>query len=107
MHDWDSASCVQILSALVPAMARDSRVLIAEMIVPEHDGERTVDDMTVYWMDHIMFSNFGGRERTRRDFEALFEEAGLELVRVWRGEVGAQTVLEARLRGAGKGGEEF
>ncbi|KAL1999484.1 hypothetical protein VTN02DRAFT_4451 [Thermoascus thermophilus] len=97
-HGWTDAHCVQILERIVPAMASDSRVLIAEMVVPEYGSERPgdVEDMTCYWMDHAMLA-LGGRERTEGDWRRLLRSAGLRLVKIWRSPASSQTVLEARL----------
>jgi len=79
-------------------MAKDSKLLIAEMVVPEEQSEMKDDgDMTVFWMDHGMMT-FRGRERTRKDWEGLLEGAGLRLVRVWGADVRTQAVLEAELK---------
>lgn len=98
LHNWTDEHCAKILKAIVPAMAPDSRVLIGEMVVPEYNSVRPggVEDMAPYWMDHNMFA-FGGRERTKSDFEKVFAEAGLKLVKVWQSEASSQAVLEARL----------
>lgn len=98
LHNWTDAHCIKILKSVVPAMALDSRVLIGEMIVPEYGSERPggVEDMAPYWMDHNMFA-FGGRERTKTEFENLFAAAGLKLVKVWPSEALSQAVLEGRL----------
>lgn len=79
-------------------MASDSRILIGEMVVPEFNSVRPggVEDMAPYWMDHNMFA-FGGRERTKSDFEKLFTASGLKLVKVWQSEASSQAVLEAKL----------
>lgn len=79
-------------------MAPDSRVLVGEMVVPEYNSVRPggVEDMAPYWMDHNMFA-FGGRERTKSDFEKLFAASGLKLVKVWQSEASSQAVLEVRL----------
>jgi hypothetical protein len=79
-------------------MAPDSRVLIGEMVVPEFNSVRPggVEDMAPYWMDHNMFA-FGGRERTKSDFEKLFMASGLKLVKIWQSEASSQSVLEAKL----------
>jgi hypothetical protein len=105
LHNWTDALVLKILKAIIPAMAKDSRLLIAEMVVPEAENEsggkeknKDDGDMTVYWMDHVMMT-FGGRERTRTDWERLLEEVGLTLVRVWDADVGTQAVLEAELMG--------
>ncbi|KAL1977238.1 hypothetical protein VTN31DRAFT_97 [Thermomyces dupontii] len=98
LHNWTDAHCIQILKSIVPAMAPDSRVLIGEMVVPEYGSERPggVEDMAPYWMDHNMFA-FGGRERTKSDWEKLVAEAGLKLHKIWHSEASSQAVLEARL----------
>lgn len=98
LHNWTDEHCTKILKAIVPAMAPDSRVLVGEMVVPEYNSVRPggVEDMAPYWMDHNMFA-FGGRERTRSDFEKLFVDSGLRLVKVWQSEASSQAVLEARL----------
>ncbi|OKL61648.1 hypothetical protein UA08_03435 [Talaromyces atroroseus] len=99
LHNWTDEHCAKILKAIVPAMASDSRVLIGEMVVPEYNSVRPggVEDMAPYWMDHNMFA-FGGRERTRSDFERLVTESGLKLVKVWQSEASSQAVLEARMK---------
>ncbi|EED22086.1 O-methyltransferase [Talaromyces stipitatus ATCC 10500] len=98
IHNWTDEHSIQILKVIVPSMAPDSRVLIGEMVVPEYNSIRPggVEDMAPYWMDHNMFA-FGGRERTKSDFEKLFAASGLKLVKVWQSEASSQAVLEARL----------
>ncbi|KAI9800584.1 MAG: hypothetical protein M1833_003242 [Piccolia ochrophora] len=97
MHNWPDAECRKILQNIVPAMAPDSRVLIAEMVVP--DNVESVD-LTVYWMDLTMLL-MGGKERTEKDWSALLDSAGLKLLKIWRSSAGAQTVLEACLKNDG------
>jgi hypothetical protein len=54
-------------------------------------------DKTVYWMDLCMLI-IGGKERSENEFSALLDSAGLKLVKIWRGKVGSQTVIECRLK---------
>jgi hypothetical protein len=98
LHNWTDERCIQILKSIVPSMAPDSRVLIGEMVVPEYGSERPggVEDMAPYWMDHNMFA-FGGRERTKTDWENLVAVAGLNLVKIWPSKASSQAVLEARV----------
>jgi hypothetical protein len=94
MHNWQDAECRKILQNIAAAMAPDSRLLIAEMVVPEKpEGV----DKTVYWMDLCMLI-IGGKERSENEFSALLDSAGLKLVKIWRGKVGSQTVIECRLK---------
>ena len=78
LHDWPRAECIKILKHIVEAMADDSKVLVADTAVPDRIQ---LEDNYVYTLD-IMMMMFGGCERTRGDWTALFEESGLELVRV-------------------------
>ncbi|KAI9814557.1 MAG: hypothetical protein M1827_003112 [Pycnora praestabilis] len=98
MHNWPDDVCQKILSNTAMSMASDSRLLIAEMVVPERTGG---GDMTAYWMDFAMLV-IGGRERSEKDFRDLLDAAGLELVKIWPSAIGPQTVIEARLKGESK-----
>ncbi|KAL8824799.1 MAG: hypothetical protein Q9191_004810 [Dirinaria sp. TL-2023a] len=77
MHDWPDASAAKILQHLKAAMNADSKILIDEVVLPE---------MNVHWhaamADICMGFAFGGKERTRRQWEDLVEEAGLRLEQV-------------------------
>jgi hypothetical protein len=75
-------------------MAPDSRLLIAEMVVPPMPEGI---DKTAYWMDFCMLI-IGGKERSEKEFSNLLDSAGLKLVKIWRSEVGNQTVIECRLK---------
>lgn len=73
-------------------MADDSRVLIAEILIPDRVQD---EDSYAYTVD-ISMMMFAGQERTRRDWEELFGAVGLELVNIWTKEGTAQSVVEAR-----------
>jgi hypothetical protein len=75
-------------------MAPDSRLLIAEMVVPPTPEGI---DKTAYWMDLCMLI-IGGKERSEKEFSNLLDSASLKLVKIWRSEVGSQTVIECRLK---------
>jgi hypothetical protein len=83
-----------ILSQLAKAMKPDSLVLIADMVMPARVGEA---DLPAATMDNIVFV-LGGKERTEESFRVVLDEAGLELVKVWRPNVGAGALVEARLK---------
>jgi hypothetical protein len=94
MHDYADAVCVDILSHIAKAMVPDSRVLVCEMVIPERVGEA---DFAAAVLDMCVFT-MGGKERTERGFEALFEAAGLELVRTWRVAGVPGACVEGRLK---------
>lgn len=77
LHDWPDAQCVRILANCRKAMAPRGRVLVVDTVIPT--GNRP------HWgkmLDINMLVITGGRERTRDEFRALFEAAGLRLARV-------------------------
>lgn len=82
-----------ILKRLADAMKPDSRVLIAEMVVPSHCKEA---DVPAAWMDLTMMV-VGGKERTEENWQQLLSSAGLKIAKIWRAPVGPQAVIEAHL----------
>jgi demethylsterigmatocystin 6-O-methyltransferase len=77
MHDWPDVECVTILSNLAEAMDGDSRILMDEVVLP---------DVNVPWQaamqDISMTIQFGGKERTRSEWDGLIERSGLKVVDV-------------------------
>lgn len=39
-----------------------------------------------------------GKEKTKMEFERILDAAGLELVKIWPFQIGAQSMVEARLK---------
>lgn len=71
LHDWNDEECVQILSNMHRAAARDAKVFIAEYIVP--------DPATPHFaklFDIHMMCWGTGRERTSDEYAALLNQAG-------------------------------
>lgn len=78
LHDWNEASCLQILGAIRRAMTADGRLLVVEMVIPP-GNEFHPSKLT----DMIMLSfTPGGCERTAAEYAALFAKAGFALARV-------------------------
>lgn len=74
-------------------MHRDrSRLLIHDMIIP-HVGA----NMTHAWCDLSVMA-IGGIERTEKEFLHLLDNAGLELVKVWKSTGDKMGIVEARLK---------
>ena len=80
MHDWQDADAALILKNIVPAMAKDSKILVSDMALPEPITER---DSGAVWLD-IMMLAIGGKERTKTDWEGLGKQAGLVCKKVWQ-----------------------
>ena len=78
LHDWDDERCVTILRTCRAAMDDAARLIIVELILPER-MTATAPMLSAALLDLIMLAYAGGRERTRAEFEALLDQAGLRL----------------------------
>lgn len=77
LHDWSDEDCVQILSNIHDAAPEDGRLFVRERIVSADDPDPATVDMDIW-----MMLETGGQERTRAEFEDLFEQAGWEVENV-------------------------
>jgi O-methyltransferase domain len=77
VHDWDRPRALAILRSCRQAMKKTSRLLLVETIIPEgnelHLGK---------FVDFIMLTTHGGRERTEDEYRDLLQEAGFCLNQV-------------------------
>ncbi|MFP5020406.1 methyltransferase [Pseudonocardia phyllosphaerae] len=93
VHDWDDEVCRGLLRRCREGLSGpDGRVFVVEPVLPDTVG----DDASagIYLSDLNMLVNVGGKERTRAEFDALFDAAGLRTVQVHRLPAGF-AVLEA------------
>jgi hypothetical protein len=97
LHDFYIPVCLDILKNVVPAMGPDSRLIICDMLVPER--VEIGGPMELYWLDFSLMT-ISGREKTLKEFNDMFEEVGLELVKVYPSAVGKTAMLETRLKKA-------
>jgi len=96
MHDFYEPVCIQILRIVAAAMGPTSRLLIADMIMPERT--ELGGDKTIYWLDFSMMM-LNGKEKSKREFERIIDAAGLEVVKIWMGGGrGSQAQIECRLK---------
>lgn len=90
IHDWDDEKSIAILRSCARAMtSNNGKVLLVEMVIPPgntpHPGK---------WLDLAMLVMPGGKERTKAEYAALFQRAGLKLKRVVP-TLGPYSVVEA------------
>jgi hypothetical protein len=77
LHDWMEYEAVKILQSCRKAMHKNSRLLVADMVI-KNDNKPHFGKL----MDNGMLVLLGGRERTTEEFAAIFEQAGFKLNRV-------------------------
>jgi hypothetical protein len=95
LHDFYEPVCIKILKNIASAMTLKSRLIIAEMILPDKTSS-SEGDLTPYWMDFSMMM-LNGKEKTRKEFEEILDAAGLKIVKVWTYSFGTQAQIECRL----------
>jgi len=74
LHDWEDEEAVAILRSCRRAIRTGGALLVVERVLggPNEDARGKFSDLNMLVMP-------GGRERTLREFEALFEPAGFRL----------------------------
>jgi hypothetical protein len=77
LHDWDDERAVRILENCRRAMAPNGKVLVIEMVLPSSN-----EPSLAALLDLNMLVMNGGRERTEKDFQQLFDAAGLRVTRL-------------------------
>lgn len=95
LHDFYNPVCAEILANTASAMGPDSRLIVCDMLVPATVQVGGPQDL--YWLDYSL-GTMSGKEKTLREFEELFDGAGLELVKVYESGVGHTVMLESRLK---------
>jgi hypothetical protein len=76
IHDWGDDEAVAILKAVRRAAPPVPRLLLIESIVPEGPGPHWAKTL-----DILMLTLLGGRQRTRKEHEALCAQAGFAVER--------------------------
>ncbi|XP_073286016.1 caffeic acid 3-O-methyltransferase-like [Primulina huaijiensis] len=75
LHNWDDNKCLKLLENCYKALTDKGKVIVMDAIYPE-DLQPDNYSKFVAQLDVIMFANFGGKERTQSEFEALANGAG-------------------------------
>lgn len=78
IHNWNDEQAARILRNIAGGMGHGAKILIIDMIVPEHGGSPTPS-----LLDIQMLASFeNGRERTKAEFERVVSLAGLKVERI-------------------------
>ena len=87
LHDWDDAQCALILRNCASALTPHGRVLVVEIVT-----DTGVAASQFAFLDLQMLVMNGGHERTRAEFERIFNAAGLRVTRVIPTQVAASLI---------------
>ena len=80
MHDWSDEDCVKILKRCREAIedkdeGRKGKVLIIDMVLGRDEEEANMTEVKLIF-DVLMMVLVTGRQRTEKEWEKLFLEAG-------------------------------
>jgi 6-hydroxytryprostatin B O-methyltransferase len=90
LHDWPTDDAVNILSHLVPALEKDSRIIVMDSLLPDPGSVPLAKERLFRAQDLTMLQNFNAGERALEDWRQMFArvEGGLA-VRAIRQPVGS------------------
>jgi hypothetical protein len=93
LHDWADPEAVQVLKNIAAAMEPGySKIIVHESLISTLNPSPrvTVSDITV-------MACLSAKERTEKEWDRLFQEAGLRVVKIWRAVQAVESVIEAEL----------
>ncbi len=77
LHDWSDNDAVRILTCVRKSLSPEARVAVIDAVIkPGNEADPNK------YLDVGIMTLLQGRERTAEEFEALFAEAGLQLLRI-------------------------
>lgn len=93
IHDWDDEPALKILGNCRQALQgqKNGKLLVVDSVIPQNPGPHFGK-----LLDLEMLLMPGGRERSEKQFRALFARAGFEITRIVPTRA-AESVIEARL----------
>jgi SAM-dependent methyltransferase len=87
LHDWDDERACAILETIRRSAPPEGRVLVLDSVVAAGNEPHSAK-----WLDLLMLTLFGGRERDEEEWRELLSRAGFEPVRL------EDRLIEARCR---------
>ena len=78
LHNWSTDKAILILQRLKEAMVPNSVILIDEIILPDSGAHFHATQM-----DMMAMVILGAVERTEKEFQKLFHDAGLKFSKIW------------------------
>jgi hypothetical protein len=79
IHDWDDASCIQVLKNCRARMQGNGRIYCVDAVLPPIGD---TSGTAAKFLDIDMMVFVPGKERTEAEWRSLYEVAGLELIAI-------------------------
>lgn len=101
IHDWDDDNATKILVNCRQALTAGGHILVIERAMPDSVNERAsmraslLSDINLTDLNMMVMTR--GRERTIKEYQSLFAQAGLDLVRIIPTHT-AMNIMEVRER---------
>ncbi|MEZ5041657.1 MAG: methyltransferase [Saprospiraceae bacterium] len=91
IHDWDDEQAIDILKMCKKALTPNGKIMVCEWLITENP-----DSISAKVLDIEMLTGPGGRERTAKQYDLLFQKAGLKLAQIVDTE-GSIKLIEAKI----------
>ncbi|KAI3434135.1 uncharacterized protein J3R85_006940 [Psidium guajava] len=85
LHNWSDADCVKVLRKCREAITgndKRGKVIIIDIVIGENKDDDAEATATKLFFDMLMMTVVTGRERTEKEWEQLFSEAGFRQHRI-------------------------
>jgi 6-hydroxytryprostatin B O-methyltransferase len=81
LHGWPTDDAINILSHLVPALGKNSRIIVMDLLLPDPGSVPLAKERLLRVQDLTMLQNFNAGERALEDWRQMFArvEGGLEV----------------------------
>lgn len=81
LHNWSNEDCVKILKKCkesIPSRDKGGKLIIIDIVLEENPNKLIIDEFgrAQHFMDMVMMVLYGNKERTKKEWEKLFDEAG-------------------------------
>lgn len=74
LHDWPTDDAVKILSQLVPVLAKNSRIIVIDSVMPDPGAVPLQIERVLRAQDLTMLQSFNAQERAAEDWREMFNK---------------------------------
>lgn len=74
LHDWPTDDAVKVLSQLVPVLAKNSRIIVMDSVMPDPGALPLQIERVLRAQDLTMLQSFNAQERAAEDWREMFNK---------------------------------